>query len=127
MTKAESALGYRTRFRFVEELGRSIREMLVRKDPDPKVCDRDNCFPCMAKPGACMRQWALYRIECKEANTTSEYVGESARTLFNRGLEHWKALQSRNKESPLVEHEEKGHNGIKGEWTMAPICFPKAI
>ena len=59
-----------------------------------------------------MRQWAIYKITCLtcgEADITSEYIDESARTLFDKGLEHYEALQNRNEESPLVEHEIKCH------------------
>ena len=40
MTKAEANLGYKTRFRFVEELGRSLQQILVKKSPDPQECGR---------------------------------------------------------------------------------------
>ena len=44
MTKLEEKLGFKTRFKYCEEMGRSIREMAVRKDPDPQACGRPNCF-----------------------------------------------------------------------------------
>ena len=63
-----------------------------------------------------MRQWALYRIECMtcgESEIKSEYIGKSARTLFDRGLEHLKAWKANNVEGPLVEHQQKCHEGKK--------------
>ena len=128
MTKAEANLGYKTRFRFVEELGRSLQQILVKKNPDPQECGRENCLPRKYKPGDCMRQNALYRLDCQlcktEEQKTSVYVGETARTIFDRGLEHMKTHRSRNAESPLVEHENSEHDGQPVEWTMSAICFP---
>ena len=81
LTTRELALGYLTRVKFVEEMGRSIREQLVRADPDPQECGREGCFPCgTSKPGQCMRQGVMYRIDCqkcKEEGKTSVYFGES--------------------------------------------------
>ena len=54
----------------------------------------------------------LYSItyqECKEQERDSVYYGESARTLYDRGVEHLQAHQSRKKESILVEHEVEEH------------------
>ena len=39
--------------------------------------------------------------------------------------EGYKAVQNRNEESPLVEHEIKCHNNQKASWAMSAICFPK--
>ena len=38
LAKGESILGYKTRTKFVEQMGRSIREMLCKADPGPKEC-----------------------------------------------------------------------------------------
>merc|ERR1711954_285231 len=46
VNRVEERLGFRTRFKFCEEMGRSVREMIVRKDPDPQECKRPNCMPC---------------------------------------------------------------------------------
>ena len=60
-----------------------------------------------------MRQGAIYKITCKtcESNHDVEscYIGESSRTLYDRGLEHLKAIQSLDTESPLVEHHLGAH------------------
>ena len=40
-----------------------------------------------------------------------KYVGESARTAFDRGLEHFTALKNLSEESPLVEHSLAAHEG----------------
>ena len=128
LTQGEALLEYRTRTKFVEKMGSSLREMLVKADPDPQPCGRDDCFPCRSTPGACMRQNGLYSIECetcRQNEKTSLYIGESARTLYDRGLEHQKAYASRSEESVMHEHEQNDHQGEKAEWTMKAQGFPK--
>ena len=88
LTKAEQSLNYQSRVKFVEELGTSIKHQLVRADPIPTICGRNDCFPCQSKPGNCMRQGGVYRIDCqewKEGDITSVYFGESARALMIEG------------------------------------------
>ena len=114
LTRAEASLNYNTRVKYVEELGLTIKAQLVRADPDPKPCGRQDCFPCKTKPGQCMRQNTLYRIDCqrcKDEDEASVYFCESARAVYDRGAEHWAALETNNKESPLVEHQEEVHGG----------------
>ena len=112
MSKAEANLKYPSRTKFVEEVGRSLREMMCRAEPDPQHCGRRGYFPCSSAPGACMRQGGLYAItclECKMEGKTSVYHGETGRTLYDRGLEHQKAHRGRAKENMMVEHEEEEH------------------
>ena len=46
---------------------------------------------------------------CLEKGAKVQYVGESARTAFDRGSEHFEALEKGKKESPLVEHNGEMH------------------
>ena len=44
----------------------------------------------------CMDQWALYQIDwllCKMEVKETNYIGETARTLWDRGLEHLDRLR----------------------------------
>ena len=45
--------------------------------------------------------------------------------LYDRGAEHWAALDSNNKESPLVEHQAEAHGGEKVDWKMSCVKFTK--
>ena len=59
-----------------------------------------------------MTQGVVYQITCrlcKEDSKVTHYYGESARTGFDRGLEHSAALKNWDMESPLVEHLVKEH------------------
>ena len=62
----EKNLGYRTRFRYEEELGQSVASVLVTKDPTPIECGREDCFSCRWKPGKCHRQGVIYHMICLE-------------------------------------------------------------
>ena len=126
INKIEMGLRNLTRFKYVEEMGRTIREMVVRKDPDPKHCGRSNCFTCKEKPGACMRAGIVYRITCmtcKQGGQDTVYIGESARTSWDRGVEHLYALEKGNLESPLVEHAEEDHPQAPRDFKMEVLQF----
>ena len=52
LTRLEESLKFQTRYKYIEEMGRSVREMLVQKDPDPQECGRPGCMLCESKPGS---------------------------------------------------------------------------
>ena len=92
-------------------------------NPDPWVphCGRETCFPCKTEPGRCMSQGIVYVIECstcKAQGKESKYFGETAKTCYNRGAQHLAALKSGNKESPMVEHQEKHHPDTPRDFKM---------
>ena len=137
LIKMEDSLGFRTKIKYVEEQGIKISGTLVKKDPNPSHCEREWCFTCQSKPGICSRQGAVYKIlcvNCKEYNEGQEkegqeigqetcYFGESARTLFDRGQEHLKALKKKSPESPLWEHHSEAHQGQEPRFTMEAVSF----
>ena len=126
LNSLEAGLRFKTRIKYVEQQGRTVAEMLVRKDPTPFNCGRDTCFTCLTSPGVCTRQGGLYRITClicKAEGKETCYYGESARTLFDRGQEHLKALKSKNLESPLWEHQTLEHGSQIPEFKMEALSF----
>ena len=128
MNKVEASLKFRCRYKYVEEMGFSLRHLLCRKDPNPEHCGRSNCFPCREAPGKCTRPGALYQIRClgcEELGNKMVYLGEMARTCFDRGLEHLGALKSSNTDSPLVEHCYDQHQGVLQEFKLKVVTFPK--
>ena len=46
------------------------------------------------------------------------YFGETAKTSFDRGLEHLAAIRAKNKESPMAEHALKEHEGEEMRFSM---------
>ena len=77
LTKMEEVLNQPSRVKYVEEMGRAVSDLLVRKDPWAKDgCGRDSCLPCRTDKGKCMHQGALYAIncvKCKAEGVTSTY------------------------------------------------------
>ena len=110
-------------------MGRSIRELLVKKDPNPEHCGRNTCLPCKSKVGACLRQGAVYKISCMtcktEGSRNTVYLGETARTMFDRGEEHIRAMNNMNEESPMVEHQLEAHQNQPMMFRMKPVMYPK--
>ena len=76
----------------VEEVGSTLCDTVVKKDPSPQHCGRQKNLPCVTSPGRCKRPGVVYRISCnlcreegKEEHEVEVYVGESARTAFDMG------------------------------------------
>ena len=46
------------------------------------------------------------------------YWGETSRTLFQRGKEHWAAYASKSEASVLHKHESEHHQNAPAEWKM---------
>ena len=66
----EEKLGYKTRVKYQEELGRTVSQILVKKDPSPEVCGRKDCFSCRWKPGYCQRPGPIYNMMCQTESST---------------------------------------------------------
>ena len=129
LMKEDEALGLKRRVKVVEYMERTMSQNLAQKDPWNEHCGRDTCFPCQKTPGRCMRQGAIYLMECRkcqEVGRNSYYVGETARTPYDRGLEHLTAVRKKNPDSPLVEHDGEHHqNGQEPDFTMSFLENPR--
>ena len=55
---------------------------------------------------------------CSEEGRTSQYIGESDSTSYDRGGDHLKALNSKDETNPLVEHWQNSHQGVEWRYTM---------
>ena len=64
-------------------------------------------------------------MTCEEKGQKTYYVGESARTLYDRGFEHVKAIQRRDIESPMVEHWEAEHQEVTPNFKIEAIEYPR--
>ena len=76
-------LKFRTKLKYVEELGRTVGQVLINKDPVSLDCGCQGCMSCETQPGRCMRKNAIYRmtcLTCLEEQMTSVYIGETSRT-----------------------------------------------
>ena len=81
--------------RLVEEAGVKLRETLCRSDPwEGTPCLRPKCTTCSedwGRPGSCRTRSMVYEnvcVPCRADKRVTRYVGETARTLYERGKEH---------------------------------------
>ena len=118
LSKMEEELGLKGCYKYVETLGPTVGDLLVRADPWREACGRLTCLPCITSPGQCNKQGVVYCITCitcKLEGQICEYWGETARTSTDRGAEHMRDIRSRNENSPLIEHWLERHaNGDEG-------------
>ena len=73
-----------------------------------------------------MRAGVVYRITCltcTKQNRKTVYIGESARTSWDRGVEHLEAIRREDRESPLIEHAQDEHPGDPREFKMEVIKY----
>ena len=103
----EREIGFKCKVRYLEELGPTVASKLIKKEPDPQPCGRQNCLPCKTKAGVCQRQGCLYKLVCNICTREARekqilYIGESSRTPYDRGAEHLKLMEKEDRESPAV-------------------------
>ena len=116
--------------RYVERGGTTIERLLHTKDPWAGDCKRPDCFLCTTgKPGACMKQGLVYNIMCmicSENGRKTNYIGETARTCYDRGVEHLDAVRRGDEGHPLVEHQQKEHIDEPSRFQMKVERFQRS-
>ena len=53
----------------------------------------------------------------------SIYIGESSRSLYERGKEHWRGHRTKAEDSHLYKHQELHHGGQTPNFPLRPIKF----
>ena len=56
--------------------------------------------------------------KCKGEGMGANYVGDTAKTPYDRGVEHLTAVEKGDTESPLTEHDEEYHGRVSVDFTM---------
>ena len=102
--------------KIVERAGISLKRQLQKSDPFVgKNCGRNNCFPCTSGgKGSCRSvgiNYSIYCCECEQEDGEKVYHGQSARTGFIRGEEHWNDFEHRREKSVLWKHCREKHEG----------------
>ena len=115
LQEMEAANNIKKGIKYVETTGPNIQNKPFRVDPWKQGCGRQDCLMCKGEEkdrGRCMAKNVLYRIDClhcKAQEKTTTYIGESARTGYERWLEHKELIDQKSEESPVVEHHLEAH------------------
>ena len=107
------------RVKHVERSGRWLKDLLTKSDPwASEACGRTKCHSCMqdAKGGNCFRKSLVYCTTCtlclKEGKTT-QYIGESGRSLQERYAEHVADATKKAPTSHMETHRAEHHPHVE--------------
>ena len=121
----EKKRGSLRRIRVVERAGISLKDKLFSSNPWSKDgCERVDCFPCKygsGEGGVCRRENLTYTMTCTTCSASGVkkvYYGETSRTLYQRGKEHWSDYLSESDKSSLHKHSSSAHPDCKPEWKI---------
>ena len=119
LRKAEEELSTVTgdRVKLVEKSGKMLKRSVVVTDPTAgSNCGREKCLVCHQgdekDAGRCKKRNVTYQTtchRCKETGKKVNYFGESSRTGFERGVEHWADYLSRKEDSHMWKHVANEH------------------
>ena len=128
----------------VERTGTSIRNKFSQGSLwEGTLCGREDCTPCSQdteKHPPCTRVSVLYENICKDCNpgaggkgdikiktgdTPSIYVGESSRSLQERGKEHQGDYKARSEKSHMHKHRMVHHNGEDPQFILKAVKYFK--
>ena len=119
LTAAEPRLakmsGYQVKY--VESSGKPLSKVFPPIQTS-NHCHRKDCFVCLSspknKPSMCKAKSVVYSITCELCEKTHKqdpsvahkglYIGESARTLYERSIEHMRKLRRMEDSSCLFKH-----------------------
>ena len=108
----EKVTGFR--FKVVERAGTNLEKILHKSNPwAGKDCGRVKCLLCETKgksdeqPQSCSKRNTVYKITCEECEKLGQkgvYIGESARSCYERGKEHLEARENLKPDSHMLKH-----------------------
>ena len=116
------------RVKIVERSGTTIKQLLTKSNPwAGGPCQRPSCIVCKEGKdhGDCRRRNVVYETRCQTCQVEGVekvYIGETARTAFERGLEHAQAYNDLHEESHMAKHAVTEHAGMP-----APIFSMKVL
>ena len=143
LERLEGMLGYK--IKVVERAGTPLRLMFpLSKVGEGKECGREDCTTCTQESRSetlppCNKRSVLYENICTKCNPgvgeknfklsppehpPSVYIGESARSLYERGGEHWRDFRNNQDDSHIYKHHHLHHGG-EGEpsFHLRPVKF----
>ena len=104
--------------KLVERSGKMLKRMLQITDPEGNSsCQRPTCLVCCnavdeKDVGKCRKRNITYQTTCQQCKAVGKkvnYYGESSRTAFERGHEHWKDLEGEKEDSHMWKHVSTEH------------------
>ena len=136
--KLTDITGYRVKL--VESSGTQLSRILCKRNPwAGQDCGRPDCLVCgegEAGGGDCRRRNITYVTTCincvkirKEDNTAKEparYIGESARSGYERGREHLDDYLHRREDSHMAKHSMLEHPGEEVTFKMKVLAKHKS-
>ena len=127
--RLEGILGFRVKV--VERAGASLRNTFPNTNPwRGEHCSRGECVTCnqtAEERPACTQRNLVYENICTECNpealkkgelkqvnleVPSVYVGETARSVQERALEHWASFKNKESDSHFYKHWVLHHNSV---------------
>ena len=128
MERLKNVLQYKVKV--VEKAGTPLKLLFpLSQVGRAEVCGRERCITCNQegeKKPQCMKRSTLYENICKlcnpgvtnknpelnpPKNQPSIYVGESAKSVQERGMEHWRGFKERREDSHILKHHLLHHGG----------------
>ena len=137
-TVMEKLTGYRVKY--VEKAGTNLGDVLCRSDHwAGRLCDRQACLLCTTKQAtgenlrqSCTKRNIVYEIWCQTCKQADEeeaeekgrnkkkikiykYIGESAKSAFERGFEHQSDRKALSLRSHMLKHAINRHEDTDPE------------
>ena len=107
-----------SKVKIVEETGNMAKSLVHKANHwAGDDCGRDDCMVCVngdEKKGDCRRRNNTYLTECRtclERGEKVRYIGETARSCYERGLEHQRDARGEKEESHVHSHWIERHQG----------------
>ena len=130
--KAQGLVG--SKIRLVEQAGRQLRRLLCTNDPwRRRGCEKEMCSTCRGPPkmvGLCYKRNVVYQdicLPCMVGKRISRYIGESSRSLYERGVEQRTDARDHKDLSHIRSHVEEVHpemlDNLLDLFRMEPIKF----
>ena len=107
---------------------------------ESQECGRQDCITCTKESRGkehppCTKRSVLYEYICRSGGEEtgkltpplempSIYVGESGRSLYKRGKEHWRAFRNKDDDSHILKHQVLHHGGSESpRFHFRPVKF----
>ena len=119
------------RIKFVSKSGIKLKHILETKNPFKSKCHASDCKPCESAVlnkhtrSNCRKNRVCYEVRCRKCKDKGKdriYHGETARNVYTRSREHYKAMKNQEKHSFMYKHMMKEHGddvtNVEFDWKV---------